>query len=403
MDDWRTARWLVAATLLMLGAAAVELVDRPPASRPPLPSSVAGLAARLSSHPTDWLAACALTEKALDGPSPHRIELWHAAHAQALMLAPNRPEPQEAFVRSGFFHWTEISGADRKAVLEAMEPLLRNPPMWNAMAPALFDLTGDLAMLRRAQPHTEGSISWLLALAATNGRFEDYRSLRAELQKKRLDEFLALAPAASPRGLIDAFPQPPYRKDSEPLIVALLQQLHRRPLDEDPGRSNVIEGIVDYALRHDLGPLDGLEVLIRKEGWATAPTRLRLARKLGVSQADLDLEMTRHPPAVRPPASDWKGLCESMVCDRAWREIASTGSILLTLAPAKMDEVPPYAEIYLDDVLVSEGEVATRRDFVLPSLPGNHELELRLANPMTRNGSRREIRILSVKAEAPIS
>ena len=398
MDDWRSARWLVVAMLLMLGAAAaMELLDRPPASHPPLPSSVAGLAARLSSHPTDWLAACALTEKALDAPSAHRIKLWHAAHAHALLLAPNRLEPQEAFVRSGFFHWTEISGADQKAVLQAMEPLLRDPSMWNAMARAFFDLTGDLAILRRAQPRTEDSISWLLALAATNGRFEDYRSLRAELQKKRMDDFLALAPVASPRELIDRFPQPPYRKDSEPLIVALLGELHRRPLDEDPGRSNVIEGIIDYSLRHDLGPLDGLEVIIRKEGSATANTRLRLARKLGVSQADLDLEMTRHPPAARPPASDWKGLCESLVCDRAWREIASTGSILLSLTPGKMDEVPPYAEIYLDDVLVSEGAVAARCNFVLPALPDNHDLELRLANPMTRNGSRREIRILSVK------
>jgi Glycosyltransferase len=139
----RQSRWgLPAIALLMIAAATVALTVAPPASDPPLPSDSAVLASRLAAHPTDWLATCALTERALDSSSPQRFALWHAAHAHAQLLAPNRPEPQEAFARSGFFHWNELSATDRQAVLAAEEPLLRNPPTFFSMARPLFELTG---------------------------------------------------------------------------------------------------------------------------------------------------------------------------------------------------------------------------------------------------------------------
>ena len=398
MDDRSVNRWLLAAIVLSLGAAAVELVIRPPASHPPLPSSVSALASRLEKHPTDWLAACALTETALDSRSPHRFELWRAAHAQALLLAPNRPEPQEAFARSGFFHWTEITAADRKEVLSAVELLLGQTPFWNAMAKPIFDLTGDLSMLRRAKPHTEDAIAQLLSLAATNGRFDDYRALRTEQATERMQIFLSRVSASSPRELIQSFPQPPYRKDLEPLIIHLLRELHNRPLDEDPARPEVIDGIIDYALRHNLRPLDGLEIIVRKQGSAAPSSRLRLAQNLGVVATVVEAGMSPQPP---PPSSDpeeWKGLCESLLCYRAWRDVEGTHSIALSLAMVHTDEVPPWVEIYLDDTLVSEGAVAGKRDFVFPVSPGKHRLELQVANPETRNLSRRQLRILSLKA-----
>jgi hypothetical protein len=251
-------------------------------------------------------------------------------------------------------------------------------------------------MLRRGQPHTDQSINFLMNLAAMNGRFDDYRALRAELQKKQLDDFLAIINTASPRDLIQAFPQPPYRKDSEPLITALLRELHDRPLDEDPARPQVTEGIADYALRHDLVPLDGMEVLVRREGSASVSTRLLLARKLGVPTTELEIEMSRRPPVAEPPAGQWRGLCDGLVCDRAWREITASHAIALSLAPAASDAVPAYVEIYVDDALAAEGEIAAARSFALETTPGNHRLEVRVSNPVTRNGERRRIRIVSL-------
>ena len=397
MDDRRRKSWLAGAALLMLGGAVAELVLRPPGSHPPLPSSSIALAARLETHPTDWLAACALVGQALDSKDPNRFVLWHAAHAHALLLAPNRPEPQEAFARSGLFHWTELGASDRKEVLAAIEPLLRNPTTFSAMDRALFGLTGDLEMLRRAQPHTESSINELLSLAVTNGRFDDYRSLRAELGKKQLADFQARAQSATPRELIEALPAPPYRKDNEPLLAALLRELHERPLDGDPLRPEVIDGLLDYALRHDVGPLDGLEVIVRRPGSAAPPMRLRLAHKLGITEPSLDPVMARPPETAPASAANWQGLCGSQVCDRTWRDVGPGGELRLTLAPAAMDEVAPYAEVYLDDALIGEGEVRAPRQFVIAAGSGARRLEVRLANPLTRNLEHRQMRIVSAK------
>lgn len=398
MDERRRRAWLMAGALLMVGGAAAEWAIRPPGTHPPLPSSPQDLALRLEAHPTDWLAACAIAEKALDSRSPNRFALWHAAHAHALLLAPNRLEPQESFVRSGLFHWLELSPADRREVLAAIQPLLHDRTMFFALDRPLFYLTGDLKLLRRSQPHTAETLNELMTLAATNGRFDDYRSLRAELGARHLADFLSRLSSASPRELIEAFPSPPYRKDSETMIRALLQELHERPLDADPMRPEVLAGIIGYALRRDLGPLDGLELVVRKAASAPPQIRLRLARKLGISPSSVDPELARVPEEATQSSSEWKGLCDSDVCDRAWIDGSVSGPVVLTLTPTARDEVAPYVEIYADDALVAEGEVAGRSDFDLLVAPGERRVEVQLVNPLTRNNERRRVRVVSMRS-----
>src|SRR5439155_9111498 len=124
-----------------------------------------------------------------------------------------------------------------------------------------------------------------------NGFFDDYRKLRVDLQRERLDDFAARAHSSSPAELIVHFPDPPYRADSEPLIVALLNELHRHPLDEVPGRPAIIDAVVDYAFRHNLEPLDGLELVTHRPGAASDATRIRLARKLGENNVAAQIEI----------------------------------------------------------------------------------------------------------------
>jgi hypothetical protein len=139
------------------------------------------IAGHVASHPSDWLAASALTEIALDARDRDRLALWRASHALAAWFAPRQPEPRVAFARSGFFHWTEIGDADRKAVLEAYAPELGDPMTFDRSYRELFALTGDLDYLRRAGP-PEAAQS-LARLAAAYGRFDDYRALRAEIER----------------------------------------------------------------------------------------------------------------------------------------------------------------------------------------------------------------------------
>jgi hypothetical protein len=390
--------FLIGAAVTMLTAAAAFELRPPEIGSPPLPGTPLALSARVAKHPADWEAATVLAEVALDARTENRLQLWHAAYDHAAALAPGLPGPPNSFARAAFFHWGELSPKDQQEALAAYAPLLKDPLTFARMAGPLFELTGDLSMLERAQPHTEYSVGVLLDLALPNGRFDDYRKLRGELQQLRIAYFNARVHVAAPGDLIAHFPDPPYFSDSEPLIAAVLAELHRRPLDEMPARPAVIDGVVDYALRHGLEPLDGLEIVTRKTGAASDQTRIRLARKLGLVNLARQIEVGANDPR-RPQlaASDWQGLCGNDICNRGWRTIEAGHAISLTIETAQTDDVSAYAEIYVDDDLRGEGEIGARRDFILPvGNPGTHRVEVVLANPRMRSGASRRLHVASI-------
>ena len=105
---------------LAFGALAIAYIAAGPSpSRGALPEDPRALAARVAAHPADWLAASALSEHALDMPVRDARELWRLSGALALSLAPLLPDPRTSLARGAFFHWNELSDADRKAVLDA--------------------------------------------------------------------------------------------------------------------------------------------------------------------------------------------------------------------------------------------------------------------------------------------
>jgi hypothetical protein len=398
MSERQGRVFLIGVAVTMLIAAAVFALWPPEIGSPPLPGTPPALAARVAKHAADWEAATVLAEVALDARNENRLQLWHAAYGHASALAPGMPGPPNSFARAAFFHWAELSPNDQQEALAAYAPLLQDPFRFVRMAGPLFELTGDLSMLERAQPHTEYSTRVLIDLALPNGRFDDYRKLRGELQQLRAVDFNARVHVASPGDLIAHFPDPPYYADSEPLIVALLQELHRRPLDEMPARPAVIDGVVDYALRHGLEPLDGLEIVTRKTGAASDQTRIRLAQKLGLVNLARQIELGANDPR-RPQVvdSDWQGLCGTEICYRGWRSIEAGHAVSLAIQTVETDNIAAYAEIYVDDVLRAEGEVGARRDFIVPvGNPGTHRVEVVLPNPRMRNGGARRLHIATI-------
>jgi len=262
----------------------------------------------------------------------------------------------------------------------------------------VYELTGDLSYLEGARPRTLSATGMLMSLALQNGLFADYRKLRAEADRLYLDEFNAYRRSVTPEELLARFPDPPYHAGQEPLIAALLDELHRRPLVDDPHRSAVVANVIDYAFRHGLGPLDGFEVITRKPGAAPVETQIALARKLGLDSVARALETASSDPRRVPPVlSDWQGLCGTDVCYNAWRMIEAGHGIAMTIDTVESDNVPAYVEIYVDDALRAEGEVGAKRNFVVPvGNAGAHRVEVVLANPSTRNGSRRRVHIASI-------
>lgn len=338
----------------MLGLAALYLIVRPTDEQPPLPNDPAALARRFRAHPADWRAASALSERALDTRGPNRFALWRAAYDAGMHLAPHRDAPRMEFARAALFHWTEIGAADRRAALDALAPLLRDPGTFYRMARPLFDLTGDLSMLRRWNPGNADALIYLRNTAAMYGRFAEYRELRSETSQKRIAEFREALPRRTPEEIVDALPEPPYSTDDEPLLRDALAELRRRPLAEAPHHTARLDALDDYAHRHDLEP--------------------------GASET----------------ASDWQQLVADSVKARSWIDREMRGPTSIAIERVSSDDVPPYVEVYVDDARAAEGDVASPRVFRVNAAPGLHRLEVRIANPVTRNGESRLVRVVSV-------
>jgi hypothetical protein len=359
-------RVLLAITIALMASFLAAWLANPELARGTArPAELDALGRYLAEHPADWLAASAMADRALDSELPRRYELWHAAFAHGARLAPRRPNAPAAFARAGLFHWYELGAADRARVLQMTAPLLRDPVSFERMHRPLWELTGNLAYLRANAPRTENALVMLRDIAVTNGRFQDYRELRAALVTKRMEIFNAERVTRTPADLVALIPRQPTKAD-EPLVRAVVEELRRRPLaaESAPLPRDRTEGLIAFAARHGIG-LEGLESLLGNElSWTS-------------------------PPAL---PGEWQGLCGR---DELCRSVTATltGPSTITLENAQSDEVPPYVEVYVDDALVAEGEIEDLRRFAVINDAGPHRVELRLANPLTRNRYQRRVRL----------
>ena len=392
MSDKRVRALLGIISVAMLASLGLFMLDEPREDRDPLPRDSAQLARRLALSPTDWQAACAISEQALDGDSPHRTETWRAAAAIAAQLAPHQEAARAGYVRAGLFHWYELGEADRRAVLATLAPTLHNSATFYQLASPLFELTGDLSLLRHAQPHTVDTIAGLSGLAVMNGRFEDYRQLRHELVVARTAELLKQLEALSPSQIVAALP-PHLTTDDQPMVSAALEALAKQPLEVDSGRADLLDHLIDYAASHHLA-LAGLKAAIHEKTWASPFQRAELARAFGDVAAAQEIDPHGPPPPVGETlfvnGVRWSGFCGPDVCRSVTADI--DGPLSVSIEAVRGDEVPPYVECYVDDARVWEGAIVNK--MTIPLVPaGRHRVEITLANPLTRNRGERRIRI----------
>jgi hypothetical protein len=424
----RKSTYLVILAAASLVSLLLFAIVRPhlPASAPP--NDVAGAAAWLASHPADYLAADQITDGALDTPASRRLEIWRTSHELAVQLAPWRSGPRMAFVRSGLEHWYELSPRDRADVLKSAGPLLHDPEIFGRVARPLFDLTGNFTYIRSNAPHDATSRDQLLRIAATNGLFADYRSLRAEAATARLRRFSKIRSTASQADLIEILPDR-FNGDDEPLLRAILDELSRRPIDAVPSNPALVDRVVDYALRHHIEPLKGLEALVDLPGAASEPARARVALHLGDPDraSRIEISSPHNDPAAWADYFDeraafarthgdstlaklydakafvghhdrekWIGLCaDKTICTSGSKEllVAKQHPLALSLDSNQHEAVPAYVEILLDERRVTEGEV-TKKTFGLgAAAPGWHLIEARVVNPFTPQARERRLLI----------
>lgn len=420
-----------AALAISMTLALAAFVARPRIWHDPVPpNDPVGMARWVSEHPADWLTASVLTDSALDARIPQRFELWRASYDTAAKLAPLRPNPRAAFVRAGLFHWYELSPPDRKLLITELEPMLRDVRYFGDMYAALWMLTRDFALLRRANPGDANSLNNLRTLAATHGRFEDYRELREEIRRKLFAE-LQQHRGGSPADLIAVLPSTLDAADT-PLVKAILQELHEHPLDVNTAPQGNSTLLLEFALDHNLEPLDGLQELAHSEKLVAPALRARLALRLGhpdlasrlallavpnsrdwsayhrdralyearrgaVDAAEAQLllaDIAKSPQGLAVAAEvaditgrkelaarrrhdlatafgelrDWEDLCSADLCRSAnrWVYVAAPRTLTVRVTPVQSDEVPPYVEAFVDGVIVAEQPISSATTMNIP-------------------------------------
>jgi hypothetical protein len=422
-------------------------------------------AAWLEVHPADWIALSVVTDSALNRTDASRLALWREAYASASHLAPSRPNPRLAFLRSAAAHWRELAPAERNAALEAAVPLLRDPVRFRELATPLVHLTGNVSLLLRANSGTLDALGMIEDLAVSSGSFADYRAVREQRAAAELARLQQLRTTATPAELLDVVPARALTVDDEPLLRALLAELSARPLEPQPGHNDRLELLVDFAIRHGLRPLDGVAIVARDRGSIPDPLRARLALVLGDAGqagsidlasleispvawrqyrieralheakerdwrlAELQLSKAFAPGQTPPPdvlaaaeqidllagrtdaaaevhsdllqhfgsvtGAEWSPLCAGEICRQssAWIYAAATHDEPLPLHVTQRDQVPPYVELFIDDLRVAETSVASETTLTLPLREGLHHVQLRIVNPVTIGNFQRRVRI----------
>ena len=105
--------------------------------------------------------------------------------------------------------------------------------------------------------------------------------------------------------------------------------------------------------------------------------------------------MYRTRATVADPPVGWINLCgRDELCTSVYREHEEPLEFKLTVSQS--DEIPPYVEIYRDDVLVAEGEVRDEKTFTIAAgepIGRPHRTEVRLVNRYTRSGTQSRVRL----------
>lgn len=247
---------LAAAAILSATLCVLTLTNRAILRDAKQPDGVVPGAKWLTSHPAHWRTATAISDAALDVPSPNRVALWRAAYAHAKYLAPPLTMPNEAFVRAGVFHWYELDGTSRAAVLDAAAPLMKSPPFFERMHVPFWQLTTNFSWLRRVAPETPAARDSLRALALSRGLFDQYRILREDFRRATFRAFETASQQPDPAALLNLLPTQLDQAD-EPLVKGFLTELDQRSFDAEQ-MSVRLDPLVTYALSHDIQPLTAI-------------------------------------------------------------------------------------------------------------------------------------------------
>lgn len=442
----------------MLLALATYLLVAPVETSRPANPDLAQAVAWLSTHPADWRTAAKISDQSLDSDAPDRFGLWRASDDHVRLLAPAQLNGTIAYVRSGVTHWYELDAQQRESVASRAATLLRTDRFFGLALPFFeatgrFDVlrranpgTVDALTFLRQLAATNGLFDDYrdLRAATRERRVADYRArIRTMPHRDMLADLpnpitvedkpvVQLVLDELNRRPLDADPGNPAIVDE---LVAFAIDHHMTPLngldaitlesgsasDATRARLALAVGDADRARAIELASTadrsEWRSYDLERAEWDARHGDLTAARaRIAAAARSLDPHVLVADARISALAGDssaaavdrrelerafakpveWRGLCGDAVCRDATASVFRTndGTLTLRFIRGESDEVSPYVEVYVDDQLATEAEVADTRELTVPLTGGSvHDITVRLVNPITRNYSGRRVRI----------
>ncbi|HUO84009.1 MAG TPA: hypothetical protein VM534_02755 [Thermoanaerobaculia bacterium] len=271
------SRLMLALTLLLvagglaLGWTGGSKAD-PPASD--LHAARVQLAEALWQSPADRELYRRIAELALDIPDEGRFDLWRRSHRMTRHLAPEWPTAQSGFIRAGFLHWNGLGPADRGQVKSAAGRLIEQPEHFAQYWQAIWQATQDIDLFRRHAPGDADTHLILATLALRRGEFDEYRSLRNELPRRRANDLRSSPP---PGQVLDHLRKIRRIPSLHPLMKSDLAYLERNPPPARGLNPTDVADFLTYALEQALEPLGGFTEISFSEEALEPKLRARLA------------------------------------------------------------------------------------------------------------------------------
>ena len=358
-------RSLLMIAMVSLGIAVVAIAMKPSSQTSPDALSFSErteLAAKsIVSSPADPAGYLTMAELALDrGGDSRQLELWRKSAATARSLAPGTDLPDRAIVRGGFLHWYALDDEDRKMVLVAAGRLLDDPQQYASLWQPVLQTTRDPAFLAEHAPEDLVIRRQIRDLAATWGAGGTYRRLQRELAGS-LEESLG---SMDDRQVIDLLGRIEVTTAYQNEAATLLREIERRS-DELP--SDLETRSVDLAKRWRL--------LLPELAGRVAPA--------GEDEALGEMRALESPANVQIPGSAlWRlgeAVPETIAIEAEPVEGTASGALLEVWIDGELRQAR-----VVDEAMVLHVTVGHRAEV----------LELRVANPRTRNGEWRRLRAI---------
>lgn len=264
-------------------------------------SDQTSLRVAIENAPSDREVLSQIAEQAFEtdaGQEPR----WRLAALTLRKVAPGWLPGKVRVLRSGLFHWPELSAEGRTILREEAEVLLRQPEYFRELSTPLYRLTGDMKFILLNSPLDAAEYNRLVKLSLSGGKFDDYRMLRqgAPFHFEKILEQLERLESGGDE-IVRNLLAMPLSDEMVPVARSYLNVLKARSPSGGRLDSEALGRFVEWAKREQVGPLAPLYVAASQDPEMPPAILARVALAAG-QQRDARLIYAR---AGATRSADW--------------------------------------------------------------------------------------------------